>query len=297
MAPETERSLKVVAVCLMGLGVLVFLGSLLRSLMVRSPTPDTRRPELTYNPRAICPNAFNEDLDFSKKYARYVDIPLHEGCFGGFVHIPGSWRNWEEQPTPGTDQDGFWFAIWIANEANSRGPFGISSNPNLTYNVARFQGHGTLRLYTNVDAPVPTNSESVATPEPQLPEISQLSIHHTDPHICEKPADAYYTETGDRFQAGSHSDGVPPEFLFDSNHFDGKITWANGFKGKVPVCILIDVKGNPLKVDFPQPPGPELQDHIKGIIMGWHFKGGFIPNFWDPPTPVPCQMAEMFTFE
>ena len=249
---------------------------------------------MNYQPNTICAESVTEDLDFSKENVRYFDIKLHEGCFGGFVHIPHTWQHWETQPAG--DQAGFWNAIWIANESNSRGPFFANDNRELMYNVARFQGHGTMRFYTNIDAPAPAASESSERHEPQLPQISQLSIHHTDPHICDKPAEAYYAETGLLFKGGEQG-GEPPEFLFDDFHFDGKITWANGFKGKLPVCFLVDEKGNPGNVQFPQSPGREIEEHIKMILMAWHFKGGYLKFTYDPPRPVPCEMAEMFTFE
>jgi hypothetical protein len=293
MAPQTERRLKSIAIVFVGLGVVVFLVNVALSMRVRSPL--TQPAAINYNQNTICPDAFDEDLDFSKKNIRYFDVKLHEGCFGGFVHIPGSWHTWETQPVG--DQSGYWIAFWIANESNARGPFYLNSKYNLTLNVTRLQGHGTVRFYTNIDAPVPT-SEFTATPENPLPTVSKLYNHTMDPHVCKKPADAYYSEPDYRFPGQNGETGPDwPQFLFDTNHFDGNITWANGFKGKVPVCVLIDENGNPGNISFPQSPGKELEDHITNILMGWHFKGGYMNHGWDPPTPVQCQMAWMFTFE
>jgi hypothetical protein len=282
----------------------VIIGTVLICLIVSKAAKSSRPPQqqttfVNYHANVICPDSVTEDLDFSQKNIRYFDLKLHEGCFGGFVHIPHTWHNWENEPIG--DQTGFWFAIWIANESTSRGAFFANDNHDFNYNVARFQGHGTMRFYTNIDAPAPTSSESSERQEPQLPQISQLSIHHTDPHICDKPASAYYAETGGRFTGkdpNGGSDGEGPEFLFDSNHFDGKITWANGFKGKVPVCLIVDEQGNPGNIHFPQSPGKEIEGHIREIIMGWHYNGGFIPPVFVPiRIIVDCQIAEMFTFE
>jgi hypothetical protein len=296
MAPQTERSWKVIAVSLIGLGFIVFLANVMRSMMAR--VPPSEQAVINYNPHTICPDAFNEDLDFSKKDIRYFDVKLREGCFGGFVHLPSSWHTWEDQPIG--DQQGYWIAYWIANEANSRGPFYPNSKSVLNLSVTRLQGHGTVRFYTNVDAPAPT--QSLDSPNP-LPALSRLSVFHIDSHICEKPPEAYYAITQQKFDAsseyGSASDGHSPEFLFDSNHFDGTITWGNGFKGKIPVCLLVDTKGGVSNINFPQSPGKEIEDHIKSIVAGWHFKGAYVTKWGDPsiPYPVSVQLADMFTFE
>lgn len=111
---------------------------------------------INYNSTRICPDAFNEDLDYSKKHVRYFDVTLREGCFGAFVHIPHDWQMWESQPVG--DASGFWYAVWIANEIRARGPFGANDHTNLSYTITRLQGHGTVRFYTN--SAVPTDRET-----------------------------------------------------------------------------------------------------------------------------------------
>jgi len=60
----------------------------------------------------------------------------------------------------------------------------------------------------------------------------------------------------------------------------------------------VDEAGNPGSIHFPQSPGKDLEGHIRDIIMGWHFKGVFIPPVFVPiRIIVDCQIAEMFTFK
>lgn len=251
-----------------------------------------------YASTKICEDALAQQEDHRLDSGiNRISFNLPEGCFGSLLGIPNAWHNFWFQPQG--DQTGWWVSIWIAGEATPRGPFvpNTLSDFDLQRRMFRLQGHGTILFYSNDVVPAqPTSGSASPSNLSPLPQVSQLTIHHTDPHICEKPAEAYYAETGLLFRGGEQG-GEPPEFLFDDLHFDGKITWANGFKGKLPVCLLVDEKGNPRNVQFPQSPGREIEERIKMILMAWHFKGGYLKFNYDPPRPVPCEIAEMFTFE
>jgi hypothetical protein len=255
---------------------------------------------MNYNNTRICENAFTENYNYSTAHVDRFTVILKDGCFSGWFHIPSSWQNWHSGHTG--SEAGSWIAYWFPNDSVGLGPYGGESDYTIQKNVHepfRLQGRGTFTFYTNQPQPqVPTDTPSASPP---LPTITRVRIETTDSHICEKPPEAYYAQTGSRFDAPNDpygSYGTSPELLFDSNRFDGSITWANGFKGKVPVCFFVDPKGYPGNIQFPQPPGGDLEEHLKKIIMGWHFKGAYIRHFApDLPIPVSCQLADMFIFE
>lgn len=151
--------------------------------------------------------------------------------------------------------------------------------------------------------PIPTASmpvrEQKVELKNELPDVhkklSHLSIRNDDPHLCDKPDDAYYANLGLSFSAGAGS-GQPPRFLFNVRHDDDTINWANGFKGDVPVCLIIDEKGNTTNVRFPQSPGTEIEDRIKDRISAWRYKPGYIRFYDNTERAVKCQLAFEFSF-
>ena len=119
------------------------------------------------------------------------------------------------------------------------------------------------------------------------PKLTQIHTKAADPHICDKPAEAYYN---------TYQENIfwHPEFLFDSNHGDNKVNWAGDFTGTVTACYIIDEEGNPTSIKFPQSPGKELEDHIAKGISGWRFKPG---NYTYEHHPVKVQVAVDITFQ
>ena len=120
-------------------------------------------------------------------------------------------------------------------------------------------------------------------------------MRNGDPHICEKPPDAYYAEVGRYFHADFKGDGIPPEFLFDVSHEDDTINWGNGFKGTVPVCFIIDDKGAMTDIHFPQSPGKELEERLKNRVSGLRYRPGYIGH--DGEKFVRCQLEFDFLFQ
>jgi len=269
---------------------IALLGSLAKRIPAFLPTTTSPpRPRIVYNQTTICTDAFDEDLDHSKEQLRYFDVTLREGCFGGLVHIPRSWRHWQVEPVG--DQNGFWIAFWLANEPRGRGPFLANDNNELTYSVTRLQGHGTVRFYTNTEVgSKPKKQAAVAELSPALqqqneqkiPVVSTLNIQEGDSHICEKPDDAHYL---------NWHIYAAPKFLFDVHNQDDKITWANGFKGTVPVCFLVDDKGDVKNITLIKSPGEDLEKHIRERILGWRYQAGM----WED-QPVKTQMMMNFNF-
>jgi hypothetical protein len=134
-----------------------------------------------------------------------------------------------------------------------------------------------------------------------LPEtISTLQAEVTDPHICEKPDGAYFANWGPEIPRPAGSGGYSnPEYLFDARHQDNKINWANGFKGKVPVCFIVNEHGDPIDIRFAQSPGEEIERHLIQRVTGWRYKPAMLKQNWldDNPQPVRVQMAFDFIFQ
>lgn len=129
---------------------------------------------------------------------------------------------------------------------------------------------------------------------PAKPKLSRINIRAADPHICTKPDDAYYANHGMAVpQPAGSGEQHNPTFLFDSRHEDDKVAWAGDFKGTVPVCFLVDTKGNPTNISLYQSPGPELEEHIKTIIGGFRYKPGTVTKSYRDrdPQPIAVQMA------
>jgi len=101
-----------------------------------------------YVPNVVCPAAFDNNLDLSKSNVNHFEVTLHEGCFGGFVTFPDSWRTmWHQQAVV---RDGTtWLAFWFANSPEPEGPFWSETDfrvgtPSRSF---RLQGHGEVIFY------------------------------------------------------------------------------------------------------------------------------------------------------
>jgi TonB family protein len=159
----------VLALLIVGIAVVFILGGRNKlDGLAKSTASNNGSLPPNYSPSRICDDAFNDDFDNSQKNLRYFDVTLHEGCFGGFVHLPKSWSNWYAQPRG--EQNGFWIAYWHENSQTPLGPYG----PNASYHfdhvttVFRLEGHGTVRFYSNVAVP-PIATESLAAPPTESP--------------------------------------------------------------------------------------------------------------------------------
>ncbi len=147
------------------------------------------------------------------------------------------------------------------------------------------------------------SSEGSATTRVQQPtiDLSRLEMRAIDPHTCEKPDDTYYGRWGPERAAPAGSGQLTnPEFLFDTRHEEDETTinWANGFRGTVPVCFVVDDKGNPSDIRFLQSPGGALEERVKAKINGWRYRPGTITqSFRDVPHPIPVQIGFEFVFK
>lgn len=114
----------------------------------------------------------------------------------------------------------------------------------------------------------------------------------TDPHICEKPDDAYYAHYGPAVpHPAGYQDYSDPKFLFDTRHNDQVVNWTNGFTGTVPVCFIVNEAGNPDDIRFVQSPGKDMEDHMRTQISGWRYEPGRYDN-----NPIRVQLAFNFVF-
>jgi hypothetical protein len=141
---------------------------------------------------------------------------------------------------------------------------------------------------------------ATATRQP-APDLSSLDIRATDPHTCEKPDEAHYSNWGPERPAPAGSGQLRnPEFLFDIRHEEKETTinWANGFRGTLPVCFVVDDKGSPTEVRFPQSPGAAIEERVKTKIAGWRYKPGTVTQNWrGDPHPISVQLAFDFVFK
>jgi hypothetical protein len=264
----------VLALLIIGITVIFVLGGRARVGNFWTPSAEFGdRRTRAYNPTTICEDAFNGDVDHSADSIRTFTVNLRDGCFGPFVHLPRSWNTWYAQPQG--DPNGFWIAYWHENTQSPRGPFG----PNDRYNFAnmtsvfRLQGHGAVRFYSNVVSPVGGQSPSSDK------NLTDVDVRTTDPRLCDKPDDAYYAHYGRAIpHPAGYSDYSDPKFLFDARHEGNRVDWADGFKGTVPVCFIVDEKGMPTDITLPQSPGEELEKHIITGIGGMRFSPGEYQN-------------------
>ena len=85
---------------------------------------------------------------------------------------------------------------------------------------------------------------------------------------------------------------MEPGIFIPRAHEDNTINWAGGFKGTVPVCFVVDDKGNPANIQFLHSPGQEIEKHITERISGWRYKPGTLTqNYLDSPHPISVEVA------
>jgi len=149
---------------------------------------------------------------------------------------------------------------------------------------------------------IPTSNASQSDRSEYVPrDLAHLQTQQIDPHTCEKPDDAYYGRWGPEVVGPAGSGEMRnPEFLFDARHEERETTinWANGFRGKVPVCFVVDDKGNPTDLQFVQSPGVALEQKLRAKISGWRYKPGTVTQNWrDTPHPISVQIAFEFVFQ
>lgn len=248
-----------------------------------------------FNASAICPDNFQKTLDYRDQIIASTSITLTTGCFGPAVQLPRAWHNWFYQPQH--NDANWWVAFWVIGEANPRGPFG--PNETADFNSGRgfrMQGHGEILIYSNDVAPGAGASES----SPDVTRITHLSFQNADPHLCNKPDDAYFENYGpaEPRPAGS-GEFHNPDFQFDLKHGDNKVSWASAFTGKLVVCLLIDEKGIPTKISFPQSPGQDMEAKVTDYLSGWRFKPGWYTTSYLDHSPkyVSTQAATEITFK
>jgi TonB family protein len=105
---------------------------------------------------------------------------------------------------------------------------------------------------------------------------------------CDKPDDAHYMEEHVMWR---------PRLLFDvhNNNFDNssrEINWSEGFKGEVPVCYIVDEKGNVGDIHLLHSlERPELERRIKEVVSGWRYE----PAYYNGEA-VKIQMLAKFFF-
>jgi hypothetical protein len=130
-------------------------------------------------------------------------------------------------------------------------------------------------------------------PPKPLPHVTHLRVATADPHICEKPENTYYGEMRSVPKPAGSGEFHNPEFLFNVKHEDNDVTWADGFTGKVYVCYVVDEKGMPGTVTFPQPPPDDIQKHIIEDIGNNRYKAGWYTTSYRDPEQhfVATQMA------
>jgi hypothetical protein len=272
-----------------------------------SSSPARQIAPVAYNARRICDEALEHDIDYSKSEETHFEVTLHEYCWSGIVSVPSWWmRNMDGFNVQSSgDQKGFWVAYWFTafnHPTNIYGPNHAAFFQNQGSSF-RLQGHGKLNIFTH-HAPMPKNDSQPkgSGAAPTAPPLSALQVYPGDAHSCDKPDDVAY---------GNHQ-WEYPKFLFDihNNGFsnsDTQINWAGGFRGKVPVCFIVDEKGNPTAVHPIQPLNkPELERRINEVVSGWRYQAGIIndPQTLDerrrrvPPTshPAKTQMLTYFDF-
>ncbi len=88
---------------------------------------------------------------FSTRDEFVLDLP--DGCFGGWVRIPSTWKYWRLEPVG--DQHNWWIAFWYPDDDRGLGPYVL--NQQLIINQPfkapfRLQGNGRVRFYTDISS-------------------------------------------------------------------------------------------------------------------------------------------------
>jgi hypothetical protein len=121
-----------------------------------------------YN-RSICDDAFQTEANHrnDSEDEQYFDIPLHGGCFSGWVSVPGSWRQYGMQML--SSPPDAWVSIWGTEwAAEPIGPYSRQQFNNTdtwgsrsTFtNRFRLEGKGTLRVYRTWPPPEPSKASA-----------------------------------------------------------------------------------------------------------------------------------------
>lgn len=253
---------------------------------------DSRNNRLAgYNSGNICGTDFDTNLDFSNSKASHFSVPLKTGCFSVWVTVPSWWKDWHVQPSG--DGNAFWIAYWFVNDHYPIGPYYSSDQYSFNkpiHDAFRLQGNGTAVFFTNArGAKAAERGDDQPTENVQpapIPKLGYLQVYEGDGHICNKPDDVVYEENG-----------FYPPFRFDihQNNFDGTakgVNWSDGFKGKVPVCYIVDDKGNPVNIHLLQSLGnPALEKRIVDVVGGWRYQPATIRQ-----QVVKMQMLMIFEF-
>jgi hypothetical protein len=263
---------------------------------------------IAFNPTRICADSYTENLDFTQLQADHFTVQLREGCFGGWVHLPKTWKFWHADASG--DQNGYWNAFWYANDPHGIGPYFANDTRTInkgTHDVFRLQGHGSVLFYNNQpverhvdvkesDIPTKPSGEIRTEPKPEpLKPLGSLQVVFGTASYCEKPDDAYY-----QFYPSSAN----PRLLFDihNNNFNNSstpINWADGFKGELQVCFLVDEKGIPTNIHLLQQlvGAPELELHIKDVVAGWRYEPAILNSFNRADHPIiKVEMLVRFLF-
>lgn len=136
------------------IGVIILIVIVATVFFIRRARPTashTPAAPLNYT-RNICDDAYQSEHDYSRVNPPYFDIPLRDGCFSGFYHLPEKWQTWQLQFRQG--QQGVWVSEWYAGWMNPAGPFGqaqvdaaVLPAGTVPSRQVRFEGKGILRIY------------------------------------------------------------------------------------------------------------------------------------------------------
>lgn len=144
------------------------------------------------------------------------------------------------------------------------------------------------------------HSAEIEKGQPNPPTFTRLSIRPTDPHNCEKPSTVFYGTWGPARPAPAGSGELKnPVFLYDDlqEGWIAMVTWAHGFRGTIPVCVVVDDQGNPTDTRFPQPPGLELEQSIRTRISALRYRPGTITkSYREEPRRISVELAYDFVF-
>jgi hypothetical protein len=256
----------VLTLTLIGGATILTFGGILMLIRWQSPAPRTVLP---YDADVICPDAFKTQENHEHEQINNFTVHMTEGCFGHLIHMPSAWHRWNTQPVG--DHKGWWVAYWWSGWPRGQGPFGPNDQTELSIPSwwFRVQGHGDILFYSNDVVPeASTPSQPAGSP---LPKMRDLEVRKTDPHICDKPDDAYFPRA---WASGDRSRFYDPKFLFNREHPTNSVDWAGDFRGTVPVCFIIEVTGLVDHFTFPQPPGADLEKHIIDDMSTNHYSPG-----------------------
>ncbi len=99
--------------------------------------------------RSVCADAELTTVSYEDKNPQSIDLRLHEGCFTGWVTLPGNWESWKSQLL-GSDTNE-WVAEWWDGQKEAIASFDEKfptalSAAQVPSRRVRFQGKGVIRL-------------------------------------------------------------------------------------------------------------------------------------------------------